>query len=223
MASLQPNEISITIGNLSLNGNSDIFTDPSVKRIFIEYNFLGSNETPSIAIRKLRPKSPEETNTTITIPIDSRKIFRIDTAQTGHDRKAAFSRLMKLLKQHEKNIKFLIVSEQSRKDKEKLGEGNDCLEIALGLLHLGRVVAEAPANCLSQVVHVPIMSKNHPYNSVGHLEVVVGGVDFMQQLADGYWIVQKRTIATKKWCEGQSNINWRMDDYVFISYDSMNH
>lgn len=167
--------------NVSLNADSDILTSPSVKRIFIEYNFLGTNETPSIDVRKLRPKSTAPNTEPISVAVNSCKVFRIDVAPNGPDRRAAYSRLIKLLRHQEKNIKFLVVSEQSKR--QRLSEGSD--EMALGLLHLGRIVAEAPAASRSQVVQVPIMSKKHPYNSVGHLEVSVEGIAFMQQLTDG--------------------------------------
>lgn len=116
-----------------------------------------------------------------------RKVFRIDAAQNGHDRRSPQARLIKLLRNHDKNIKFLIVSEES--DKKARSDGKDCVEMALGLLHLGRVVADAPSYCHRQVTQIPIMSKNHPYNSVGHLEIIVEGIGYMQQ-----WANEKATV-----------------------------
>lgn len=177
VAALRPNEISFVIGNLTLFGDSDI---TQVKhRIYIEYNFNGTNESQSIDVRKVWTKS--STSTTV-ISIDFRKVFAIN--QNSKDR--IHQRLSKILRNNEKNIKFLIVGEQAKRDKShKRSDDNECFEMALGLLHLGKILADTDANSNEKNVHIPMMSKNHPYTNVGNLEITIEGIVFMKNLITG--------------------------------------
>lgn len=180
MASLQRNEIAIKIGPLVLLADSDIMVNPAVQRIYIEYNFLNQNGSHSNETPQSLPKPvPPETS----ISFDFRKVFRIEDQGTN---RRAYIRLVKLLKHHDRNIKFIVVSEPPKEDRNRKGsEHFECIEIALGLLHLGKIVAEAEPDTTTKSVQIPIMSKSHPYKNAGHLEILIEGVKFMKTLAAG--------------------------------------
>lgn len=179
LSTLQPNEIAITVGNLILLGDSDIIQNSSIKSIYIEYNFHGTNESQSIDLRKVISKS---STTTTAISFGFRKVLAVNPNADDRIR----HRLLRLLKNDEKNIKFIIVGEQTKRNRaHKHNDDNDCLEMALGLLHLGKVLAEVETNRNGKNVQIPMMSKNHPYKNVGHLEITVEGIVFMKKLISG--------------------------------------
>lgn len=179
LSTLRPNEIAITVGNLILLGDSDIIQNSSIKRLYVEYNFHGTNESQSIDLRKIISKSATSTT---AISFGFRKVFTVNA--NADDR--IHHRLLRLLKNHEKNIKFIIVGEHTKKDRgHKHSGNNECVELALGLWHLGKIMADIETNCNEKHVQIPMMSKNHPYKNVGHLEITVEGIVFMKKLISG--------------------------------------
>lgn len=175
---LQSNEIAITIENLVLLNDGGIMDDSSIRKLFVEYNFFGSNTSPSIDKASITIKSSSSSST--TFPIGYRKVFR--AKNSSHDQRCQ-QRFVRLLRNHEKNIRFIVASESKKEDRHNRSDSKDCLELALGLLHLGKVVAEADAKSDKEIVRISIMSKNQPYKNVGFLEVSVEGVELMKKMA----------------------------------------
>lgn len=173
---LQSNEIALTIESLVLLNNGDIMEDTYIRKLFVEYNFFGLNVSSSFGKSS---SSSRSSSTTTIIPMNYRKVFRIK--DSGHDHKC-HQRFIRLLRNHEKSIKFIIATESSQEIRHNHNE-KDHLELALGLLHLGKLVDEAETSSERETVRISIMSKNHPYKDAGFLELIVEGVDLLKNVS----------------------------------------
>lgn len=161
------NCVTISIDRLRINEESELLQNDTVDQVFIEFSFLGHRSLKT----SLRHLSDAD------IKFEFRKSFSID-ARDGRNR----IRLTKMLQDTERSIKFNLVDNSLCKNDET-DSSTDSRDIGFGLMHLGKIVCNSVGKDSDRInVEIPILSKTPPYQNIGSLEIVVGGILEMQRM-----------------------------------------
>ncbi|XP_051155266.1 girdin-like isoform X2 [Leptopilina boulardi] len=156
------NYIIIELKSIKLFKESDIFLNPNIVQLYIEYSFLGyfgkEMETYSVPV----PESP-----TLEMKYNFKKEFQIDEKNHSKQREI----LRKMLRGHiDPCIKFILVSEPLPEEQYK-----DCEEVGFAQLNLKDYVLGNYSRNMSLLIKNVNQSKN-----MGHLRITVDGIEAMK-------------------------------------------
>lgn len=127
------------------------------ENVYVDYSFLGQ--------RHLRTRTQSVVND--VIEFDSSQTYSID----GRSR----SRVLKMLQDAKRSIKFNLVKDASEQDSEL---SIDSREIGFGLMHFAKLFKNPRADGgHEKTVSIPVLLKTPPYQNVGSLEIKIVGAD----------------------------------------------
>lgn len=152
--------VSLTIECIKFNEMFDI-PENSMEEIHIEYSFLGNR----------RHKTDSK-------PMQTPKIS-FNFIQTISHTERNVQRLCNILKESENSIKFIVVKTKPIPEYETKCEST---EIGFGLLHLGEFISEWNGINVQHTFEIPIISKQPPYQNIGHLEIIMEDIISLKDL-----------------------------------------
>lgn len=151
--------VSMTVRKFKMSSLNEF---PRDQNIYVAYSFLGHRH-----LRSAAHKANDE-----TIEFDFKHTFDV-VSDASRDR----ARLLKMLQDNERSIKFNLIHENGSGDADI---SVDSREIGFGLLHLGRQIRKCVENIETKSFEIPVLSKQPPYQNIGSLEITIDGINEMK-------------------------------------------
>lgn len=164
--------IKIEIISLDIIHEAELWKDPNIKQLYIEYSFLGEKgyklETP---VSLPKPHLP-----TSLIVYNFRKTFELN--QLKHQKQLKL--LTNMLNNPKEKMKFIVINEPTEIDMETNNK-LECFEIAFGTFKFGKLVMKSKSD--RQRFQIYMYAMNNPLCKVAKLELNIEGILFMKKFS----------------------------------------
>lgn len=155
--------LSFIIQRLKLTNANALFG--IAENIYVAYSFLGH--------RQLR---------TETEYVLCKEIIEFNSSQTFSIDGKNHSRILKMLQDIKRSIKFNIVKDVIDQDSDV---SIDSREIGFGLLHFGKIYKNLHKNdAYEKTVSIPVLLKTPPYQNIGSIEITISGLNKIQKISN---------------------------------------